>query len=325
MAEAVFRRRREPRYRIFFATDVHGSDRCFGKFLSAARVYSADTLILGGDIVGKAMVPLVRDNGSYISRDDSTERRIDPADLDEEIARIRLHGLYPLVIEPDEYERLRDDGAYRAGLFEETMCAQISRWCDQVAERLDRAKTRCIITPGNDDPIVLDDVLRTAEAVNCPEREVVEVGPVWLASLGNTNRTPWDTEREYDEPVLARQIEEMLEPGGADRPLVFNFHCPPASSGLDTVVKLDAELRPVLQGGRPVEMAAGSMAVREAIERYGPVCGLHGHIHESAGVYRLGPSWCFNPGSEYSSGILNGLIVNFAPDGSYMSHLLTAG
>ncbi len=148
---------------------------------------------------------------------------------------------------------------------------------------------------------------------------------MWLASLGNTNRTPWDTEREYDEPVLARQIEEMLEPGGADRPLVFNFHCPPASSGLDTVVKLDAELRPVLQGGRPVEMAAGSMAVREAIERYGPVCGLHGHIHESAGVYRLGPSWCFNPGSEYSSGILNGLIVNFAPDGSYMSHLLTAG
>jgi hypothetical protein len=49
------------RYRIFFATDIHGSERCFRKFLAAAKVYRANALVLGGDIAGKAIVPIVHD------------------------------------------------------------------------------------------------------------------------------------------------------------------------------------------------------------------------------------------------------------------------
>jgi len=45
---------------IFFATDIHGSERCFIKFVNAAKFYQANVLILGGDITGKAMVPIVR-------------------------------------------------------------------------------------------------------------------------------------------------------------------------------------------------------------------------------------------------------------------------
>src|SRR5580704_16360010 len=44
--------------RIFFATDVHGSDRCFRKFLAAARAYDANILLLGGDVAGKGLIPI---------------------------------------------------------------------------------------------------------------------------------------------------------------------------------------------------------------------------------------------------------------------------
>ena len=45
--------------RIFFTTDVHASDRCFRKFLNASKVYKADCLVLGGDITGKVLVPII--------------------------------------------------------------------------------------------------------------------------------------------------------------------------------------------------------------------------------------------------------------------------
>ena len=46
--------------KIFFATDIHGSERCFRKWLAAAKVYDAQCVVLGGDITGKSLVPLCR-------------------------------------------------------------------------------------------------------------------------------------------------------------------------------------------------------------------------------------------------------------------------
>jgi hypothetical protein len=42
---------------LFFATDLHGSETCFRKFVAAARFYGADLLVLGGDLTGKLVVP----------------------------------------------------------------------------------------------------------------------------------------------------------------------------------------------------------------------------------------------------------------------------
>jgi Icc-related predicted phosphoesterase len=183
-----------------------------------------------------------------------------------------------------------------------------------------------VITPGNDDPPAIDGALRsTTPRVECPERELLELGPILLASLGNTNPTPWHTAREYEEPVLAAQIDELLRPAPEGARLVFNFHVPPYRSGLDTATELDDTLRPVLRNGAPVEIPVGSTAVREAIERVQPVVGLHGHIHESAGVWRCGRTICLNPGTEYGTGVLKGALVQFDADGCYQSHLLTTG
>ena len=318
-------KRGQPAFRLFFATDVHGSDRCFRKFLAAASVYEANALILGGDVAGKAMVPIVpKTTATYSFSFQGAQQTVRPSELDEVEQRIKFNGFYPRVTDAREMQRMAEDPQYLARLFEEAISTQIAGWCELAAERLSD-DVRCIITPGNDDPRVIDGILARAPKVECPELATVELGPVWLASLGNTNRTPWDTEREFDEPELARQIHEVVEPCVGRGPLIFNFHCPPHGSGLDTALKLDADFRPVLDHSSPVEIPVGSMAVREAIERYQPVAGLHGHIHESAGAIRIGRTWCFNPGSEYGSGALKGLILDLEENGDVRGHLFTHG
>ena len=321
----LLRRSGRPAYRAFFATDIHGSDRCFRKFLAAATAYRADALILGGDIAGKALVPIerVRDERYRVVLHGEA-RVVGRDDLDELATTINFNGFYPRIVEPAETKRLREDSAFGELVFREMIVAQVEGWCALAAERL-APEVRCVITPGNDDPLPVDDVLLRAERVECPEREVVPLGPFRLASLGNTNPTPWSTEREFEEEELAAQIDTMLAGAPDGGPLVLNFHCPPHASRLDTAMQLDAELRPVMRHGAPVEIPVGSTAVRDAIRRYAPTVGLHGHIHESQGVQRIGSTVCLNPGSDYASGVLQGAIVDFDEEGGYVNHLFTAG
>jgi Icc-related predicted phosphoesterase len=314
------------RFRLFFATDIHGSDRCFRKFLAAARVYEADALILGGDIAGKAIVPIVDEGQNrYRASFQGAEYAVDSEGLKELVERIAWNGLYPHVAELDEVTRLAEDKSYRETLFSDVIETQVREWSELVADRLAGSSVRCVITPGNDDPFEIDDVLREATGVESPEGEVVALGPVWLASLGDTTATPWHTPREYSEEALGQRIARMLDGAADGRPLVFNFHCPPHASGLDTVIALDEEFRPVVEHGAVKEIPAGSTAVRRAIEEYKPTVGLHGHIHEARGVCNIRSTLCINPGSDYSAGVLNGVIVDFAADGACRTHLMTRG
>lgn len=276
-------------------------------------------------MIGKAMVPIIEESdGQYWCRFQGANGRTSADELEALEARINFNGLYPVVLDREEGERFVEDADYREKLFAGIIEQQIEQWCDLAAERLADEKP-CIITPGNDDPELIDRILREHPRIKCPERAVTELGPIWLASLGNTNYTPWHTEREFSEEELAQQIDAML--GGYDdgRPLVFNFHCPPYNSGLDTAMELTEELRPVIKNGIPVEIAVGSTAVAEAITKYQPIVGLHGHIHEAPGVCRIGRAICVNPGSDYSSGVLKGTIVDFDTDGQYITHLMASG
>jgi Icc-related predicted phosphoesterase len=310
--------------RWFFATDVHGSDRCYRKFLAAARVYEADVLLLGGDVAGKAIVPIVGEGGQYQYVFQGAEHTVRDDGLAAARERISFNGFYPYMCDEGEREKLHDV-VRRAEVFDELIAEQLRGWIKMTEERLDDS-IPCIITPGNDDPDTVDQVLAVSDRIAFTERRVSQFGPVRLASLGNTNVTPWNTEREYDEETLCAQIDEMLtDETPAESGLVFNFHCPPFGTGLDTAVELDDDLRPVTRAGGVVEIPVGSTAVREAIERFQPTVGLHGHIHESRGVRRLGRSRCFNPGSDYASGVLAGLIVDFDQHGDYLDHIFTSG
>ena len=310
--------------RIYFATDLHGSEVCFRKFLAAAKVYEADVIILGGDFAGKAIVPVLTGNGSLRAQVGGEEVTVPEAEWERLAADLGKRGLYPVRMEAGELARLAADQAALDRLFRSEISAQMQRWCDLAAERLDPA-VRCIITPGNDDPVDADPVIAAHPRVECPELELCDLGPVTMASLGVVPTTPWNTERECTEDELGKQIDEMLEQVPAGQPCLLNLHCPPYASGLDDAPELDDTLKPVIRGGRPSIIPVGSHAVRDAIKRYQPVVGLHGHIHESRGAQKIGRTLCVNPGSDYSSGVLRGAVIDLAQDGSCLDFLLTTG
>jgi len=310
--------------RIFFATDVHGSDRCFRKFLAAASVYEADVLLLGGDVAGKGLVPIRAENGTLHAEVRGEVVSVPAAEEERLRAEINRLGFYSVRLKPEEIERMREDPPYVDRLFRREIASQVRAWCDLAAERL-APEIRCIITPGNDDPAEVDAVLAEASRIECPERRLCDLGPAMLASLGDVTPTPWKTEREYDEDELERRICEMLDAVPDGRRTIVNFHCPPYGSGLDVAPELDETLKPVIRGGRPSFIPVGSKAVREAIKRYQPVVGLHGHIHESRAAQKIGSTLCLNPGSDYTADLLRGAVVDIAEDGSYLDFLFTAG
>src|SRR3982074_2855349 len=92
--------------RIFFATDVHGSDRCFRKFLAAASVYEADVLLLGGDVAGKGLVPIRGENGTLdaeVRGELVTVPAAEEQRLRDEINRL---GFYGVRMDDEEIARL---------------------------------------------------------------------------------------------------------------------------------------------------------------------------------------------------------------------------
>lgn len=310
--------------RIYFATDIHGSERCFRKFLAAAKSYEADALILGGDIAGKGLVPIREHNGSLtatVRGDSVTVARDDVETLRAEINRL---GFYSLIADEAEVDRIEADSAYREAVFRREIVEQVRRWCELAEERLP-GMVRCIITPGNDDPREVDAVLKQAPRIDSPEGELYELGPVLLASCGDVTPTPWNTEREYSEDDLFERLGRILDSAPKGSRVAVNFHNPPFSSGLDFAAELDKDLLPVLRGGRPSIIPVGSKAVRDTIKKYRPVVGLHGHIHESRAAQKIGPTLCLNPGSDYSADVLRGVIVDLAEDGSCIDFLFTTG
>jgi Icc-related predicted phosphoesterase len=310
--------------RIYFSTDIHGSERCFRKFLAAAATYEADVLIMGGDIAGKGLVPIRANNGmltAQVRGESVSLPREEEARLRAEINRL---GFYSLVGEPAEMDRLEGDPKAIDQAFRREIVAQIQAWCRLADERL-APEVRCIITPGNDDPLEIDPVLRAGPRIESPEGELYELGPALLASCGDVTPTPWNTEREFSEDELGKRLARMLDAVPKGRQVVANFHDPPFSSGLDFAAELDKNLTPVLRGGRPSIVPVGSTAVRDTIKKYQPSVALHGHIHESKGAQKIGRTLCLNPGSDYAADLLRGVVVDLAEDGSCLDFLFTAG
>jgi uncharacterized protein len=312
--------------RIFFATDIHGSEPCFLKFLNAASFYKADVIVLGGDITGKQIVTIERrgdEYHSYLFGQDRLART--PEELAQLEKQIRLNGFYPYVATTAELAELSADEGKVSALFSRLMCETVERWLRIAEERLSGSPVRCFISPGNDDLFELDPILESSHSVIYPEGKLVDLdGEHTMVSCGYANMTPWHCPRDIEDDELRHRLETMLSEVRDPSRCVFNFHAPPYDSTLDTAPQLDADLRPVLVAGQPQMIPAGSAAVREMIEKYQPIVGLHGHIHECRGAIELGRTVCLNPGSEYSEGVLRGVLVNIA-DGQLRSYQFVAG
>jgi uncharacterized protein len=313
--------------KVYFASDIHGSDRCFRKFINAGKFYGANVLILGGDVTGKTIVPMVRmADGTVKFRDRGTDRLLkSQAEVEEASKSLRDSGSYPHVADRKELEELEAKPELVVGLFKRLMTESLASWIRLADERLSGTGIKCYISPGNDDYFEIDEVLSSGRYVINPEGRVVGLDDQHeMITLGYTNRTPWNSPREVGEDVLREKIDGMASEINKMETAIFNLHVPPVDTPIDQALKLDENLKPIVSGGDPVMVSAGSTAVQGSIERYQPLVGLHGHIHESRGMVQIGRTMCFNPGSESGSGILKGVLLDLE-DGAIKSYLLTSG
>lgn len=300
--------------RLYYASDIHGSDVLWRKFLNAADAYKADVLVMGGDVTGKVVVPLVeREDGIHVDLF-GQHQVIAPRELEEMEQKIRSNGMYPHRMTPEEVKRVRALGeADKEEWFAQVMRATFDGWLALAGERLDPAKV-CFVMPGNDDPAGVDSAIEGAEWVQACDGRVVEVpGGFTMISLGYANETPFDSPRELPEEELLRRICALADEAGDMERCIFNLHVPPYDSTLDTAPALTKDLEVIMSGSAPKLIPVGSTAVRDAIERYQPMLSLHGHVHESPGATHIGRTLAINPGSDYHTGRISACMVQLRP------------
>jgi Icc-related predicted phosphoesterase len=271
---------------------------------------------MGGDITGKMVIPIVRDDGIWSAQLFGRNERMETeAELEKFERRVRGNGMYPYRASASEVASISALSEHeQERWFEQVMLDSFRGWLTLADERLEGTDVRCFVMPGNDDPPSLEGVIESAARVESCDEKLVEFDGYPMLSLGYSNRTPWDSPRELDEDALYERISRLADQIGDQTRAVWNIHVPPRDSQLDTAAELDEDFNLVLIGKQPHMIPVGSEAVRNAIETYQPLVALHGHIHESPGATRIGRTLCINPGSDYHTGRISGCIVNLRGD-----------
>jgi Icc-related predicted phosphoesterase len=309
--------------KMFFATDIHGSEICWKKFLNAAAFYKADLVVLGGDVTGKIMVPIVAYPGYWEVTVRGERLRLDSR---EELLKVeqqlRDRGSYPAIVTREELDQLSSPDAIDQR-FNTEMTRSLDRWLDMADGKLRGGAIPCILNGGNDDIFEIDPILESAPSVTFAEGKVIDLGGFTMISMGYTNPTPWDTHREAPEEELAARIDAIAAQVPDMNRTIFNFHAPPYGTGLDEAPELDATMR--LTHGGAVMKPVGSTAVRDAILKYQPLLSVHGHIHESRGVAKLGRTRTVNPGSSYGDGVLQAALLDINPKNGKVKYVLVNG
>jgi Icc-related predicted phosphoesterase len=308
--------------RIFFVTDIHGSNVCFRKFLNALRIYQVDVGILLGDLTGKVLVPLVeKAGGGWETTFMGSPLQVDTQEELEKLKKtIEMVGYYWCHLTLDEFHALKADQQAQDELFNRLMIERLGEWMALADERLAGTPYQVFMAPGNDDRLEVDGVISSSAIIANANDRVVMVGEHEMATFAWTNPTPWDTPREKPDEELEPMLEALIAQVKDKHKAIFNFHAPPYGYALDLAPELTADL--IQAADRRVHV--GSRAVARMIEKYQPLLGLHGHIHESRGVQKIKKTTIINPGSEYSEGILKGAVI-ILEKGKLKDYIFTAG
>ena len=295
--------------KIFYVTDIHGSEICWRKFLNAGPHYGADVVIVGGDITGKAMVPIVERGGHW---ETTLQDHHEVLQTDEEVraieAKIQNRGYYPIRVSEEEYRHMQEDPEAVDKRFREIMVEGTERWISMADDKLGGKVLRVIVCPG-----------QRRHVRDRPDPSERPRGRDGRRETDRPRGLP-DGEHGLDEPHAVEHVpraarrsarpaaRRILEPVTDPERTIFNFHAPPFGSSLDEAPALDENLN-MKAGGRAMR-PVGSTSVRTAIERVQPVLSLHGHIHEGKGASRIGHTLTLNPGSSYEEGVLQAALVN---------------
>jgi uncharacterized protein len=298
--------------KMFFASDLHGSNVCFKKFVNSAKFYGVDVLVLGGDLTGKAVIPIAeQEDGRFVALQHGESVQIAEKDeLDDFVKRQGNMGFYPAIMSESEYQRLRADPEAQQVLFKKLVLERVREWASFAEQKLQRTNVPLVTVPGNDDFIEIDEILTKAPVFDFHEMQVCEFkGGYQMLCCGGSTPTPWDTEREYTEEQYVARFAELLPQVTDMSRCIFNVHVPPFGTALDACPKLDKNLKVVYEMGLPAQVHAGCQTLIDIIKEHQPLLGLHGHIHEGRAKINIGKTICINPGSVYPEGILQGALI----------------
>jgi Icc-related predicted phosphoesterase len=312
--------------KLFFVTDVHGSTTCFKKFIRSVRRSSPpDVLILGGDITGKLVIPVVTDESDTATiKLQGRDQHLAKGDIPAFEAEAERVGWYVYRCDEDTFRKYSFDVNKRKEVAKNLQSERVSAWLRFAESELSTSKTRLIINTGNDDDFYIDRLIQASSRVEFPDNRVIGLPQgLKLLSIGHSNPTPWKCPRELSDKALKKRIAKLANQAGEFGNCIFNFHCPPENTQLDLAPKLDASLRPQIGPHGQEFENVGSSAVREAILTFQPALSLHGHVHEQHIVENLGSTICVNPGSSYWTGSLQGAIATFK-DGKIAGVKLTS-
>lgn len=298
------------RTRFIFSTDLHGSEIFWRKFLNAAKAFDLDALVLSGDMTGKVIVPIIkRSDGKYDAIFQKEKYVLSDSEIPDFSKRVRSVSYMPYITTREEAQKIATDEPFREALFEQLEKEVVKIWLDLIPEKIP-AKCRVIISPGNDDKLGIDEVIKQHPSAIFAEEDVVALDEEHeVACVGWSNITPFHSPRECPEEELYERMKKVALRVKNMKTAIFCFHCPPYDSEIDKAPLLDKDLRPVVMAGSHQHGPAGCKATRKIIEEFQPLLGLHGHIHESPGFCQIGRTKCLNPGSEYSEGIFKGYLV----------------
>jgi len=284
---------------------------------------------MGGDITGRTIAPVVEqgDNKWKTTFAGTSYSASNKQELEDVKKKARAAGFYPYITNKQEFETLKVNPEKYNQLLDKLMIESMERWIKLAEERLKDTEIKCFISAGNNDVYKIDSILEGSEVVIHPDEKVLMIDDVHeMLSIGKSNMTPWNCPRDVTEDELSKHIESLASQVNNMKKCIFNIHVPPFGTGIDQVPELDENLKPKRNSeGGFVYIPAGSTAVRDAIEKYKPLLGLHGHIHESKGSSKIGKTLCINPGSAYTEGILRGFLCDLPYKKGVKESLFTSG
>ncbi|OLS19908.1 MAG: hypothetical protein ThorAB25_28900 [Candidatus Thorarchaeota archaeon AB_25] len=298
--------------RIFFSCDAHGSVPVQKKMVRVHEAYKCDIVMMCGDLTGKALVPIVEEKPGlwWSSPYGNKEKYKSEKDLDRAKQIYERRGFYWFMTTEPELEDLQASPEKVTALFKELMLKRMEEWITLIEEKIP-SNIMVVVSPGNDDSLDIDNLIQANDRITFPIHQVVDIDDKHqMISCEYVNSTPWDTPRECPEDELLEKIQKEFSRADSYEGLICNFHAPPYGTVIDLAPKLDDKAQVKVRYGTPEMVPVGSHSVRQAMEEFQPLLGLHGHIHESAGLEHIGRTLCVNPGSSYTQGMLSAFVID---------------
>jgi Icc-related predicted phosphoesterase len=198
--------------KIYFVTDIHGSERCFRKFLNAGPLYKADVMIMGGDLAGKELLVISEKAGgssySFIVNGKSFEIETNE-ELKEAKQFISDLGFYSYVGQSEDIQAMQAEQTFEA-FMETLMRERMLKWLEMAEQKLSTSKMPLYWMLGNDDPQSWASYLRDCPWGTYSEDGIIKIDDYHeMISWGYSNPTPWQTAREQSEEQLLVTLDFM--------------------------------------------------------------------------------------------------------------------